>query len=87
MHLRQGIQATFVFFFSENVFYPTQSFFCLEFSQLSYRGFDNVLERVFLNFVFYTIHNYYFANFNTRLVRSQPSKFLVFSRFSGLKVS
>ena len=109
MHIQQGIQTTFVFFFPENVsFYPNQTFFCLDFSQFSLGGFDNILKsrggsraaatskmerfviiingfqpltiitkrstldvaaaldpplkRVFLNFLFFTIHNYHFTN-------------------------
>ena len=52
MHVRQGIRTTFVFFFSENVFYPNQTFLCSDFSQFSVRGFDNVLTLFFPMFPF-----------------------------------
>ena len=47
-----NIQTAFVFFFSKNVFYPNQTFLHLDFSLFSHRGFDEVLKRAFLNFLF-----------------------------------
>ena len=35
IHVRQGTQTAFVFFFSENIFYSNQTFLCLDFSQFS----------------------------------------------------
>ena len=43
---------TFVFSFLKNVFYPNQTFLCLDFSLFSLRGFDDVLKKAFLNFFF-----------------------------------
>ena len=56
MPVPQGIQTTFVFSFSKNVFYPNQTFLRLDFSLYSIRGFDNVLKRAFLNFLFFSDH-------------------------------
>ena len=42
MHVRQGIQMTFVFSSSKNVFYPNQTFHRLDFSLLSNRVFHNI---------------------------------------------
>ena len=92
MHVRQGIQATFVFFFSKNAFYPNQTFLCLYFSQYALRRFKNVLKRVFLNFLFFAIHNYHLTNVTNLLLlisnydHAPSSKLLVLSRFSGPKV-
>ena len=59
-----GIQKPFVFSFSKNVFYPNQIFFCLDFSLFSLRGFDDILKKAFLNFLFrsmfYQYHQYTF---------------------------
>ena len=52
-----GIQKTFVFSFWKNVFYWNQIFLRLDFSLFSHRGFDDVLKRAFLNFLFRSILN------------------------------
>ena len=49
-YMWQGLQTTCVFSFSKNVFYPNQTFLRLDFCSFFRRGFDNVLNRAFLNF-------------------------------------
>ena len=49
----KACKQTFVLPFSKNVFYPNQTFLRLDFSLFSLRGFDNVLERAFLNVLFF----------------------------------
>ena len=66
MHIWQGIQATLVFFFSENAFF--QTYLCLDFSKYALKGFANVLMSIFLNFLFFTIHNYHFTNITNALL-------------------
>ena len=41
------IETAFVFSFSKNVFYPNETFLCLDFSLFSVRGFDEVLNTLF----------------------------------------
>ena len=45
------LQTTFVFSFSKNVFYLNQTFLRLDFSLFSFRSFDYVLKRAFVNFL------------------------------------
>ena len=78
MHVQQGIQTTFVFSFSKNVFYPNQTFLCLDLSLFFLRGFDYVLKRAFLNFL---IHKYHQCTIFCKKLRSS----LAFSRFPVLK--
>ena len=85
------IQMTF-FFFADYFFYPNQTFLCINFSQFSLRGFDNGLKRVFLNFLLFTIHNYYFTTITNTVFFKQlasgprPQICLYLQYFQGSKL-
>ena len=84
IHVRQGIQTTFVFSFSKNIVYPNLTFFSLDFSLFPLSAFDNILKQrycigepslLFLIFSclrqWFTIYNYHFTTITNTLFYKQ----------------